>query len=331
MPEKFPQALETHLAGAWPTDRWRSVGVLVAISGGADSVAMSRALARLAEQIGGAGELHLAHFNHRLRAEESDADAAWVAEFAAQLRLPFHIAGAESARCELSEADARAERYAFLVHAAERLGARYVAVAHTADDQVETALFRMLRGTGLAGLAGMPPARALSPSVTLVRPLLTTSRSDVLAYLAGLGQPYRTDSTNAATHYRRNWLRHELLPRLRDEFGSQVDAAIARLVEQARESQELISEVAERLLANTVGECRLQRETLASAPAIVGREAIKLAWRQRGWPEQDLTAALLGQVLQLAIEGGAPVNLPYGVRASVKGTWLVLESLSTPQ
>ena len=300
--------------------------MVVAVSGGADSVAMSRALARLAEQSSGAGELHLAHFNHRLRGEESDADAAWVAEFAALLRLPLHTAAAGQVRSELSEADARTERYAFLVQTAERIGARYVAVAHTADDQVETALFRMLRGTGLAGLAGMPSARTLSPSVTLVRPLLTTSRAEVLAYLTALGQPYRTDSTNAATHYRRNWLRHELLPKLRDEFGPQVDASIARLIEHSREAQELIAHEAQSLLTSSAVECRMRRETLTSAPAIIAREAIKLAWRDQGWPEQDLTAALLGQVLELAIEGGAPINLPYGVRAKVRDEWLLMEN-----
>jgi tRNA(Ile)-lysidine synthase len=319
--------LETQLAAAWPPERWRSVGVVVAVSGGADSVALSRALAGLTERTVGAGELYLAHFNHGLRGGESDADAAWVAELAAQLQLPLHTAAAEHARCELSEADARAERYAFLLQTAEQIGARYVAAAHTADDQVETALFRMLRGTGLAGLAGMPLARALSPSVTLVRPLLTTSRAEVLAYLAALNQPYRIDSTNAATHYRRNWLRHELMPRLRDEFGPQVDASVTRLIEQARESQELVAYEANKVLANRGGECRLRREALASAPAIVAREAIKLAWRERGWPEQDFTAALLVQVLQLAIEGGAPVNLPHSVRASVQGEWLLMKLL----
>lgn len=327
MPGKLMQPLETQLTATWPPERWRSVGVVVAVSGGADSVALSRALARFADQTAGAGELHLAHFNHRLRGEESDADAAWVAEFAEQLPLPLHTASAAQARTELSEADARAERYEFLIETAERIGARYVAIAHTADDQVETALFRMLRGTGLAGLAGMPPARALSPSVTLVRPLLTTSRAEVLTYLAALDQPYRTDSTNAVTHYRRNWLRHELLPRLRAEFGPQVDASLARLIEQASEAQNLIADDARELLAKSDSKGRLRRDDLASARAIVAREAIKLAWRERGWSEQDLTTALLKEVLQLATAGGAPVNLPYGVRASVSGDWLLMEKL----
>ncbi len=327
MSNDFLHPLETQLAAVWLPERWRSVGVVVAISGGADSVALSQALTRLAEQTVGAGELHLVHFNHRLRGDESDADAAWIATFATQLRLPLHTAAAEHARYTLSEADARAERYAFLVQTAERLGARYVAVAHTADDQVETALFRVLRGTGLAGLAGMPVARALSPSVTLVRPLLTTSRAEVLAYLVALDQPYRTDSTNAATHYRRNWLRHELLPRLRAEFGPQVDASISRLIEQAREAQELIANRATALLSTSATVCRLRREDLTKASAIVARETIKLAWRGRGWPEQDLTTEHLAHVLRLAVVGGAEVNLPHNTKASVQDEWLVLEAL----
>jgi tRNA(Ile)-lysidine synthase len=315
------------LAAVWPPQRWRSVGVVVAVSGGADSVALSRALAGLTERTVGAGELHLAHFNHGLRGGESDADAAWVAKLATQLRLPLHTAAAKQARSELSEADARSERYAFLAKAAERIGARYVAVAHTADDQIETALFRMLRGTGLAGLAGMPMARALSPSVTLLRPLLTTSRAEVVGYLTAVGQSYRTDSTNVARHYRRNWLRHELLPQLRAEFGPQVDASIARLIDQTREAQELVADEASKLLSSSNGECRLHRDVLSNAPAIVAREAIKLAWREQDWPEQDLTATLLAQVLQLAIDGGAPVNLPHGVRVSLQGEWLLMELL----
>ena len=123
---------------------------------------------------------------------------------------------------------------------AEAVGARFVATAHTRDDQVETALFQLLRGAGLRGLAGMPFSRPLSPSVALVRPLLDCERSVLRRYLASIGQTYRDDATNADPHFARNRVRNELLPYLREQFNPEVDQAIARTADIAGEAERLI-------------------------------------------------------------------------------------------
>ena len=155
-----------------------------------------RAILAVKSKSGGIGRLFVAHFNHGIRGADADADQLWLEAVCRQLDVPFETARAEALetttpRRDGWEATARAARYEFLGHTAEKLGARFVAVAHTADDQVETVLHRILRGTGLSGLAGMPASRPLSPSVALVRPLLRATRSELLDYLAAIGQEHR--------------------------------------------------------------------------------------------------------------------------------------------
>jgi len=222
--ENAAPALLTRLAAAWPPADWQDVTVLVAVSGGADSVALARGLCQL--RAPGEGRLVLAHFNHRLRGAESDADEQFVEELARELGVKFITESAPPPPLPLSpspplaspsEASLRDLRYEFLRHAANESGARYVATAHTADDQVETILLNIVRGTGLAGLAGIPRVRAFTQAATIVRPLLDVTRAEVLDYLQWLGAAFREDATNSSLHYTRNRVRHELLPLLERE------------------------------------------------------------------------------------------------------------------
>ena len=182
------QALEERVAQDWPPRVWQDVPVMVAVSGGADSVALLRILERLRPP---AARLWVAHFHHGLRGADADADEQFVAALADRLKLGFRAgrvpASQLAAGSDGLEAAARRARYAFLTTAAEQVGARYLAVAHTADDQAETILHRILRGTGPAGLAGMPRVRMLSPAVSLVRPLLTIRRLELRDYLEAAG------------------------------------------------------------------------------------------------------------------------------------------------
>lgn len=226
-------------------ERW-----LLAVSGGADSVAMLHALAML--QNGGLGlaGLQVAHLNHQLRGAQSDEDAAFVQQQAQQLGLKVTIgsadvAGATKQTGESIETAARAERYRFLLETARQTGCRIIATAHTADDNVETILHRILRGTGIRGLGGMPVVRELGrdnegQSIRLVRPLLDRSRSEVEEFLSRQGLAYRQDSSNACLKYTRNRIRHELLPLLRDEYNPNVNEALANLGHTARWLQEIL-------------------------------------------------------------------------------------------
>lgn len=284
---------------------------------------MLRAVCRLKDQAGGRGRLIVAHFNHRLRGEHADQDAQWVARLAEQLHLQ-HVVG-ESSQADalpVTEEAARNARYAFLLAAARRLGVRHVATAHTADDQVETVLHRVLRGTGIGGLAGIPQTRALADGVTLVRPLLETTRQQVEAYLDQLRQPWRTDSTNQQPRFARNRIRNQLLPQLREEWGTGVDAALLRLAQQADEARELVAQLAHEALEEAAlcdpqaGQIMLDPQRLTRHAPLIIRESCKLAWRDAGWPEQEMGDRHWRRLQELLLSpGAAAIMLPSGVRA----------------
>ncbi len=249
--------LENRLAASWPCSEWRDCHVLIAVSGGADSVALLRAVAALKRECGGPGAVYVAHLNHGLRGEAADADEGWVEALCQEMGLAVSVGRADVGELANQagdgwEAAARLARYDFLRTMAEQIGARFVATAHTADDQVETVLHHILRGTGLAGLAGIPPTRPLSPSVTLVRPLLRTTRGEIVEYLKVLKQNYRSDASNADVSYTRNRIRQVLLPLIRDRFNSEVDAALLRLAGQASEAQHWLGGHAQELVKKCV-------------------------------------------------------------------------------
>lgn len=201
--------------------------VLCAVSGGADSMCL---LHWLSQQEG--LTLHAAHFNHRLRPGESDRDAAFVRDWCGAKAIPFHlgsgdVAGRAKELGQGVEETAREMRYAFLDETAQEVGAHRIAVAHNADDNIETVLMHLLRGTGLQGLGGMAPRRG-----ELVRPLLTTPRCEVKAYLERFELPHVEDSSNQNDDFLRNKVRHQLVPLLEElapGFGARLTAAIPRL------------------------------------------------------------------------------------------------------
>jgi tRNA(Ile)-lysidine synthase len=317
------------LAAAWPSDRWRDVTVLVAVSGGADSVALARALHRLHKR--GEGRLVLAHFNHRLRGVESDGDQAFVEQLGLELGVEC-VVGA-SAGVGTTEESLRDARYAFLRSAAHAAGARYVATAHTADDQVETVLHNLVRGTGLAGLAGIPRVRRLTGAASLVRPLLDVTRGEVVAYLAGLGQTYRSDATNEQLDFTRNRIRHTLLPLLEREFNPKVREAILRLSQIAAEADSFLDEQAEALLIETAravpGCVALDAAALAAAHPALARHALVQLWTRQHWPLQDMSYGKWEQLRLLAAgdslaAGTLKHTLPGGVQAEREGNLLRL-------
>jgi len=327
--------LERQLAQAWPEGLWGQVRVLVAVSGGADSVALVRAMQHLAGPE--LGDLAVAHFNHRLRGESAAADERFVVELARTLGLCCHVARADlSAAASISggiEAAARAARYEFLIRSAEQIGARYVVTGHTADDQAETVLHHILRGTGMAGLAGIPRVRVLSPAVTLVRPLLGVRRAEVLDYLAALGQPHREDESNVDRSLTRNRIRHELLPLLTREYSASVVDSLRRLGTLAGDAQQVIESLAEALLATVIVARDSQRlvldcHSLTGSPPHLVREVFVAIWRQQDWPRQGMGFEQWELLADLAIHASgserAPVTLPGAIRAQRTGEQLVL-------
>ncbi|HEX4602839.1 MAG TPA: tRNA lysidine(34) synthetase TilS, partial [Candidatus Angelobacter sp.] len=212
--------------------------VAIACSGGADSVALLRLLLELRQELGIV--LSVAHFHHQIRGAAADADKQFVAELAARHQLEFHSgsgdvparAVARKISLETAAREMRHQWFAGLVHQGK---AQKIATAHTLDDQAETVLMRILRGTGARGLAGIAPAQKTK---NLVRPLLQTRRTEIEAYLNSIGQPWREDSSNQDLAHTRNRIRHVLLPLLEREFNPSIRETLADLAEQARAEED---------------------------------------------------------------------------------------------
>ncbi|MCA9221516.1 MAG: tRNA lysidine(34) synthetase TilS [Planctomycetales bacterium] len=328
---------ESLLAASWPPAAWHDVGVVLAVSGGADSVALLRAMSAL--KTAGAGSLVVAHFNHALRGDESDEDARFVARLAKELaaecfveradhatrRLDERAATAENvddASLAASEATSRAARYDFLIRVAQRSGARYVVTAHTLDDQAETVLHRIVRGTGLNGLRGIRRVRPLTPDVSLIRPLLSVRRSQVVAYLKKLGQAFRTDATNEQPVYTRNRIRLELLPLLAANYNSQIADSLVRLAELAGEACDVIQPLVEHTLGSALirsseREVTLNAERLADEPPFIRRELFIAVWDQQQWPRGRMSFDAWQQLVALTEQfvRETELSLPDGVRA----------------
>jgi tRNA(Ile)-lysidine synthase len=214
--------------------------IVVAVSGGPDSTALLHVLHRLCPARNLA--LHVAHVHHGLRGAEADEDAAFVQKTASDLGLPHETLRvdvrrrAQQDRSSLAVA-ARAARYEALEAVRVRCGASCVATAHTMDDQAETVLMRLIRGTGPAGLAGIPSRRG-----TIVRPLLSVRRASLAVYLGARGISFRIDSSNADLRQARNRIRGELLPLL-CSYNPRIVPALARLADMAREEETAFDEV----------------------------------------------------------------------------------------
>ncbi|HUG67781.1 MAG TPA: tRNA lysidine(34) synthetase TilS [Pirellulaceae bacterium] len=304
---------EERLSEAWPPGAWLRVPVVVAVSGGADSVALLRGLVSLAE--GSNSALVAAHFNHRLR-PDSGQDADFVGKLCGrmQVRCELGVAVDELAAVAAGgiEEAARDARYEFLAKIARQVGARYVATAHTADDQTETILHRIVRGTGIRGLAGIPVSRELVPGITLIRPLLAFQRSEIVDYLGELGQPYRNDSSNSDERFTRNRIRHALLPTLRDAYNPNVDESLRRLGMLAEEISTYVEFAASELLNHCVrfsaNEVSIDLNQLVDVPPLIVRTMLRQIWRTQAWPEREMTFERWHALEQLARQEVEPVT-----------------------
>ena len=254
--------------------------VCVAVSGGADSVALLRLLLELRAELGIV--ISVAHLNHNLRAAESDADAAFVTALAAEHRLELH-ADSEDARGfakehSLSlEAAGRELRYRFFSRLLGDGTATRVATAHTTDDQAETVLLRLIRGAGTRGLAGILPAREDRVAhSSIIRPLLDTRRADLRAYLRDIGQTWREDASNSDLAFARNRVRAELLLLLERDYNPSVVETLAATAEVARAEEEFWeTELMQRLPAIVTAAGRLRIAELSRQPLAVQRRMVR--------------------------------------------------------
>ena len=224
--------------------------VIACVSGGADSMCLLEALLEISNDRG--FTVGAAHYNHGLRGPESDRDENFVREYCALRGLPLYCGGgdvrvyAQERRLGLEEA-ARDLRYDFFCTTAANTGAVRIATAHTSDDNAETVIFNMVRGSGAAGLAGIPPVRDI-----VIRPMLRVSRDDVLGFLSERGIPFVVDSTNSDISFTRNKIRHTIMPPLR-EINPRLNEAITAASSLARADEEYMSDLAARFIGERCG------------------------------------------------------------------------------
>ncbi len=313
---KFENQLRTEMRklGIQKSDR-----VLVAVSGGADSTALLDALARWK------GNLCVAHLNHQLRGEESDADEAFVHSLAQALHVEPIIERKEiSAEAEGKnlEAVARQIRYDFLLRVAQTSQSKYVFTGHSRDDQVETLLMRLLRGTGAAGLHGIHQTRNLSEEIKLVRPMLNISRTEIMAHCEHYKLEFCSDSSNHSLDFTRNRIRHELIPELKN-YNPLFGEALVNTAEQISADDNYLQAEVEKILPTLLRENVLLIAPLIALPTALSRRVIR-AWikQNRGDLRRIGFVHLLSiEALALAGEGNRYVELPYG--------WKVLRSGKT--
>jgi tRNA(Ile)-lysidine synthase len=279
-----------------------------------------RVLHHLAPELG--LTLSVAHLDHGVRGEAARQDAEFVERLAGTLGLPFDLGHWQPERPGHFESRARAARYRWLMEIASNRNATAVAVGHTRDDQAETILHRIVRGTGLRGLAGIPARRrlAVDPPLVLVRPLLGVTRVELRAGLAALGQDFREDASNSDRSRTRARIRHDLLPRLVADFNPRVVEALSRLGTLALSSLRLLDSRLDELEAEGVGVLDqggivLDRKRLLDLSPFLRVELIRRLWRHAGWPEVGMSASRWRRLARLnrsERDVGAGVVLTFG-------------------
>jgi tRNA(Ile)-lysidine synthase len=295
-------------------------GALIGVSGGRDSVALLDALVAL-----GFRKLVVCHLDHALRAE-SGADAKFVRALARSWKLPCviereDVAARASRRKQSLETAAREARYEFFARVAAKRGCLTLFLAHHADDQVETLLFNLLRGSGAAGLGGMSPTTTRtigSTTLTIHRPLLGVWREEIDAYLAAHGLAFREDASNTDPRHTRNRLRHTLLPEIERAFGRDVRRALWRAAEILRAESEVLD-----ALLPTANEPTLDTAALRALPLGLRRRRLHAWLRAQGVPQIGFEE--VERVRSLLDGARAKVNLPGGWHARRRAGWLFVE------
>jgi tRNA(Ile)-lysidine synthase len=324
--------MRDRVLGVWPLKEWGESRIVLAVSGGPDSMMLLECLTQLAPD---KDRLLVVHCNHALRGQESDADEAFVRDQCQVRGLECRVFRFdERQRGHSSEEQLRRVRYEYLSCAAMEWEADWIALGHNADDNLETFFQRLLRGTGTRGLRGIPIQRSVPlPNrniVKLIRPLLDWERAEILSWLAENRIPFRLDSSNAESHYTRNRIRQSLIPVL-DELGgkgwrkravssiSQLSAVQLDREEQARRFLETIA-----LVPNddtSPWEIRVEQFDDVGWPMI--REILVEVWHRRNWPLREMSHRhwnRIDELIQRSKQSPHPqrTDLPGGLHVQIR-------------
>ena len=302
-----------------------STPILVAYSGGPDSTALLHMLCEYAKQYGGL--IYAAHVNHGIRGAEADRDEKFCQSVANQLGIRLFVLHTDVPRLakesgESIETAARIARYRFFDRIMQQYEIPLLATAHNAEDNLETMLFHMLRGSGLNGICGIPATRSCAGGV-LVRPILSLTRAEILTYCEANGLSYVTDSTNTDTDFTRNRLRAEVLPALLAIQPKAAQAA-SRLSKNLRSDALCLDSMATMFLEELRQENSLEIEKINGSPDAVTHRALAALYREisGGMALEDTHISALCRLC----ERGAPhsrISLPNGIEACIEDGWLV--------
>jgi tRNA(Ile)-lysidine synthase len=298
--------------------------LVVAVSGGADSVCLLYILSTLCKELG--VELHVAHLNHQLRGAESDADAEYVAKLAQRLKIPVTVESRDIKKYQTKnrlspEEAAREVRYSFLAEVAASVGAAKVAVGHTADDHVETILMHLLRGSGTRGLRGLLPLTRL-PGLTIIRPLLEMTREETAAYCKKHRLHPHIDSSNLSMEPFRNKIRHQLLPQLR-EYNPQIAEALQRTARIAADDLAFIEGEANRRwgeMTHVEGNAVIIDKTMfLSLPSTLQRHLLRASIDSVLGDLKDIEAGHIEDIMEaLEKPSGKVIGLPSGLNFTIE-------------
>ena len=309
--------------------------LVIGVSGGPDSLSLLYALHRLSPKLG--LELHVAHFNHALRGPASDSDAQFVRAQAESLGLPFstakeHVKSRPKGHSRSLEEQAREARYNFLARVVHEQDAMGTAIAHTSDDQAETILLHLIRGTGLRGFVGMKPvSEATSPAgigFTLFRPLLDVTRVQTESYCKALNLAPRTDHTNLLPETLRNRVRLELLSQLR-QYNPRISDALIRFSESASLDlsfiQSQVNEISTNLVEQFESGLTISRRKLSDIHPALRRRVLSSALEMLSGGPTDIEGAHVTSLESLAAgDTGGELDLPNGIRAYLGYEYLIL-------
>jgi tRNA(Ile)-lysidine synthase len=291
--------------------------VLVGVSGGADSIALLHVLHRFSQVQN--YSLIVAHINHMARGKDSDADARFVESVAEELKLPFHLkkidVGIERLKLKTSFQDAaRIIRYQFFEETLQSVGGNRVVLGHTADDQVETILINIVRGTGLKGLAGIPQVRDC-----IIRPFLKFYRKDLDIYLKENDFSFREDSSNSDKKYLRNRIRHELIPHL-ETYNPSIKKCLQEMSEITREDDSLLSQTTTNIFKQKLDTDNEKKitwdiEDFQSYPIALRHRLVREIFCHISGDMQAITSHHVQQVIKLfnSPKVGKVINIPRGV------------------
>jgi tRNA(Ile)-lysidine synthase len=305
---------ESVILQSWPASKWSNMTVLIACSGGADSTALFRSLMNVKQD---STTIVIAHFNHKLRGKDSDDDQAFVQSLAEQLRIRCEVAFNADSNSS-SEDSLRNQRYEFLEQVALKIGARYVVTAHTADDQVETILHRLCRGTGPSGLTGISMFRDFGSQLVLARPMLNLWRTDVENYLRDINQAYRIDASNQSDGYTRNRIRNAVIPVLESAVNSE---AKKRILESSQSIAEIVDWLSAQAKSFINAHVRIEgtavvidRTHLRRLNVAVGKAVLREVWSQQDWPERDMSKDHWERMwLEVTSENNAKFDFPSSI------------------